>query len=443
MRVIVCGAGVAGVTTAWELARKGLDVVVLDRRDMPAREASAGGGGLVAPSAALPLAGPGMPVRLLRGVGRAAPLMLRPRLAPSGWRWLARWLRNCDGARAAANARRALRLSLYARQRLDRLRGALDADPDASQGRLHLFRTARDLAAATPILALLSEAGLAHQLLDPVTALAIEPGLAASDAPLHAALFAPDDEAGDPALFAARMAARARDAGARFRWRMTVESLVAGESGAIVGVAAREASGRGEFIDADAVVLASGADAAALARPLGLDLPLMPAAGHAITLSVSNEALAPRAVLTDDASGVALSRLGDRVRVAGVVDLGGDGARAGAPQGALLLRVARDWFPKGLAIPPKADLWTGRMALTPDGPPILGPTPTPGLFLNVGHGAWGGTMALGAARLVADMVAGDAPGIDVEGLTLARYERRAVTPRTAPPPRRNSRHSAD
>ncbi|MET0605600.1 MAG: D-amino acid dehydrogenase [Beijerinckiaceae bacterium] len=422
MRVIVCGAGIIGVTTAYELARKGFETIVVDRCAGVARETSAGNAGVIAPGYVTPWAAPGMPRKVLRYLGKpAAPVIFRPRASVSQWRWIWRWLKNCSEAHYRINKGRSQRVAYYSRERLHHVRSELGIEYEASQGYLQLFRSGKDRELAAPALAILREAGIAHQLLEPDMCLAIEPGLMAREAPLHSGLFLPDDEAGDCALFAERLAARLQDEGVVFRLRTTIEGLASSDSGRIVGVAVRDEAGRGEFLEADAVVLAAGVESVALARPLGIDLPLYPVKGYSVTLRVSNEAFAPRAAMIDEAYKTAITRFGDRVRIAGTAELSDDALTPRATPCNTLLTVARDWFPQGIAIPMKPDFWIGRRPMTPDGPPLLGPTPVGGLFLNVGHGSSGWAMSLGSARAVADVVAGDAPDLDLDGLTLSRY----------------------
>ncbi|MBN9062825.1 MAG: D-amino acid dehydrogenase [Rhizobiales bacterium] len=422
MRVIICGAGIIGVTAAYELSRKGFDVIVIDRRDGPARETSAGNAGVIAPGYVTPWAAPGMPGKALKYLGQpAAPIIFRPRASFAQWRWIIRWLKNCNAASYRVNKPRSQRVAFYARERLHQARAALGVDYDASQGYLQLFRTAADQALAAPAIAILREAGIAHQLLPPDMCLAIEPGLIARDAPLHSGLFLPDDEAGDCALFAERMTAHLRDEGVMFRFDAAIESIQV-RNGRAAGVAVRERSGLKETLDADAVLLAAGVDSVALARPLGIDLPLYPVKGYSTTLRVDQEAFAPKAAMMDEAYKTAITRFGDRVRIAGTAELSDDDAATLRRTPCdTLLKIARDWFPRGVAIPMRPSFWVGRRPMTPDGPPILGPTPVAGLFLNLGHGSSGWAMSLGSAKVLADIIAGDAPEIDLEGLTLARY----------------------
>ncbi|WP_342359879.1 FAD-dependent oxidoreductase [Terrarubrum flagellatum] len=420
--MIVCGAGVIGVATAYELVRRGFEVIVVDQRDGPARGDSVLSGGLIASGAMTPWAAPGVAWRYLTRLGDpVAPLIWRPRASLAQWRWLGRFLLNCNARSFRLAKLRAQRLVEHARECLRNVRAELAIEYEATQGVLQLFRTEKDKGIAAPALAALRESGAAFQWLDPDLSLAIEPGLVARRTPFAGALFFPDDEAGDGALFAERLAARLDDSGVEFRYDARIESIAMSDDRGVVGVALRDLRGRGEFLDADAVVLAAGIDSAALAKSLGLDLLAHPVKGCAMTLRVANEAFAPRAALIDEAYRTSVIRLGDRVQVAGTFELSGDEL---TPRGVLcntLLKVARDWFPQGVAIPVSPRFQVGRRAMTPDGSPILGPTRIPGLFLNVGHGDSGWAMALGAGAVVADIIAGEDPGIDLEGLTIERF----------------------
>ncbi|NLD69320.1 MAG: D-amino acid dehydrogenase [Limnobacter sp.] len=415
MRVVVVGAGIIGVCTAWYLCEHGFEVVVLERRDDVARETSAGNAGVIAPGYVTPWAAPGMPGKILSYLmSREAPVRFRPTVDRRQWRWVARWLRECRLERYRVNRLRMQRLAFYSRDELHELRTALGIDYHQSSGYLQLFRSERDLAMAGPARALLEEQAIPHRVLDADGCRAQEPALSA-DTPLAGGLYLPDDESGDCLEFARALRRAAEACGVDFRFgRQVGEILVEG------GRAAGVRIGDGERIGAAAVVVAAGPESDRLLRPAGIDLPIYPVKGYSATVPLHEGAAAPAQALMDEAYKTAITPLGDRIRVSGTAEVGDADLKPRVAALRTLLKVGRDWFPDAGRWD-EASLWTGARPMLPDGPPVLGATPVPSLFLNLGHGSTGWAMACGSGRVVADVVAGKQPAIDLDGLTLARY----------------------
>lgn len=429
MHVIVIGAGAIGVCSAWYLRQAGFAVTVLERRAAPAQEASFGNAGVIAPGYVTPWAAPGMPGKILRGLfQRESPVLFRPSADPAMWRWIARWLRECDGERYRANKLRMQRLAFYSRTCLHQLRAQLEIEYEQSRGYLQLFRTQRDLDLAAPALALLRESKVPHQLVDAAGCRRIEPGLT-EDTPLAGGLHLPEDESGNCPMFVRRLHQHAEAAGVQFRFQTDVARLRTGTAngaGALtVELAPTRRGAAPETLTADRVLLAAGANSAALLRPLGLRVPLYPVKGYSATVMVRDELQAPLGALMDESFKVAITRMGNRLRVAGTAELGS--RRLDLRPAALntLIKVARDWFPVAGHYQ-EATLWAGARPMLPDGPPLIGATRVPGLFLNLGHGSTGWAMSCGSGKIAADQIAasaglGDGPDIDMEGLTPARY----------------------
>jgi D-amino-acid dehydrogenase len=416
MKIIVLGGGVIGVTCAWYLCRDGHDVTVLDRNDEPARETSFANGGQVSWSAASPWAAPEVPRLLLKWLFRPhSPLVLRPRLDPAMWAWTLRMLGNISFARYARNKERMLRLGRYSHARLAELRQATGIDFDARQrGVLVLHRDARELDRAGRDFPLLDRLGIVYRPYDRAACLRQEPALADVQGKISGGVYFPDDESGDCRKFALGLAARAAQQGAQFRGSVTVERLVAG-AGRIEHVVTSAGTMR-----ADAYVLACGSYSPLLMRPLGVFLPVYPVKGYSITMPVANDAAAPQGTLTDEAHKTVITRLGDRLRAAGTAELAGYDLTLRPARVAVLQRVVRDLFPRAGDVD-RAEPWTGLRPMTPDNPPVLGATPYGNLFLNTGHGTLGWTLSCGSGKVVADIIAGRDPGVDLEGLTLDRF----------------------
>ncbi|WP_069353376.1 D-amino acid dehydrogenase [Burkholderia cenocepacia] len=427
MHVIVLGAGVIGVTTAWHLREAGCDVTVIEREADVAQATSLGNAGVIAPGYVTPWAAPGMPGKILKYLFKpASPLIFRPTLDAAQWRWIARWLRECEFERFRVNKQRMQRIAYYSRACLHAFRDRYPFDYGASRGYLQLLRSAFDVEMVQPALKVLRDAGIAFRELDAAGCTAIEPGLRwARQAPVGG-IYLPDDEAGDCARFTRELRARCEANGVTFRFRTAIRALdVAG--GELRGVRidsldAGAAARRDALLAADAIVVALGVDSAGLLRPLGIDVPLYPVKGYSATLAVVDDEKAPCAALMDESLKTAITRFGPTLRVAGTAELGN--RHAALRQQALdtLMKVLDDWFPHA-ADRASARFWVGRRPMTPDGPPLLGASGIDGLWLNVGHGSTGWAMSMGSGKVVADLVTGRAPEIDLAGLTLARYDR--------------------
>ncbi len=397
MHVVVIGAGIVGVTTAFYLRQRGFAVTVLERNPGVAQETSFANAGVIAPAYSAPWAQPGMPRKLFgQWVGRDSPIVFRPTFEPDLWRWLRRWLRECDIERFRRNKSRMFRLALYSRSQLHLLRMRYALDYEQGQGR-----------------ALLIETGAPHRLLTALECRALEPALLGA-APLAAGLYLPDDETGNCALFARQLRDLCVEQGVDFRFNVLVRHL---ELRANTLHAAHTAGG---VIVADRFVVAAGCDSTQLLAPLAIKIPLYPVLGHSATVQIVRHDSAPRLSMMDEHFKVAITRMGQHLRIAGTAEIGSRELRLRPSALATLLRVAGEWFPAA-ANYREARFWVGARPMLPDGPPLLGATPIANLFLNLGHGSSGWAMACGSAQVVADVIAGRVPDIDLEGLTLARY----------------------
>ena len=422
MNTIVLGAGVIGVATAFYLREQGCDVTVIEREPDVALATSFGNAGVIAPGYVTPWAAPGMPTKILKYLFKpASPLIFRPTLDPAQWRWIARWLRECDLARFRVNKQRMQRIAYYSRSCLHQFRACYPLDYGRSQGYLQLFRSEYDVELAQPALAILRDAGIAHREVSARECEQIEPGLRwARNAPL-AGLYLPDDEAGDCARFTRKLRAICERNGVKFRFDTRVSGLDV-QGGSVRGV--RIHSERGdETLPAGAVVVALGVDSADLLAPLGVRVPLYPVKGYSATLPVTDDEKAPHVALMDESLKTAITRFGPNLRVAGTAELGNRQATLREQALQTLMKVLDDWFPHATQ-PSSAQFWVGRRPMTPDGAPLLGPSGIDGLWVNLGHGSTGWAMSMGSGRVVADLVTQRTPEIDLDGLTLERYRRR-------------------
>ena len=445
MRVAVIGAGIVGVTTAYELAADGHDVVVFERRSGVAAETSFAHAGIVAPGYVTPFGTPGMPGRVLRSLLSAhTPLRLRPGVDASALRWLWKWRRACGAAPYEANRSRLQRLAIYSRARLKALGRELKLDYERAEGCLVLLRSPQDLARARHALKLLAEGPTRFKLVDAARCRSVEPGLN-PEMPLHAGIYLPDDEVGNCRQFTMLMRHEAQRFGADFRFHHEVLKLVPGRRPGVVSLqrepeppaqhstfgpaAAPPASsnepepGTPQTDTFDAVAICAALGASALLRPHGLALPLQAIHGYSVTAPLrqveAHPDFGPRAAIVDERYQVTVCRIGARIRVAGGAEIGGSNRRHHAGTIEMLYKVLDDWFP-GAARLGQAQPWKGARPMLPDGPPVLGASGIPGVWLNLGHGANGWALACGSARVLADALAGRPAPIDTDGLGVER-----------------------
>lgn len=401
MRILVIGAGVVGVTSAWYLTRDGHQVTVVESREGVGLETSFGNAGGVCPGFAGPWAAPGMPLKALKWMAKeSAPLKVRARLDPAQWTWLARFVGNCTPERFAANKARMQTIAHFSKACLVALREETDIAYDhGTGGVLQIFATDEEAEGGAQSAGVLDTLGIEHQLLSPQEALAVEPALARSRETITGALRLPTDEVGDCHLFCKELAARAEAEGCHFLFDTPASSIVR-IGNRVAGV--ETCNGR---IDADAVVVATGPWASTLLAPLGIRVPIYPVKGYSLTCAITDTEAAPRSSVMDEHSKIMITRLGGRLRAAGVAELAGfDPAMPVAALDGLRDRVAA-LFPDA-ADYATAGYWHGFRPMTPDGPSRVEKTRYGNLFLNVGHGSNGWTQACGTGRVLADIIAG-------------------------------------
>ena len=416
MRVVVLGSGVIGTSVAYYLAKAGHEVEVVDRQSGPALETSFANAGEVSPGYSSPWAGPGVPIKAIQWLlMHHSPLVIKPMLDPAMWRWGLSMLRNCTEARYRVNKGRMVRLAEYSRDCLKQLRAETGITYDQrEQGTLQLFRTQKQLDGTAKDIEILKEYGVPYQLLDRAGYLLYEPALADVKEKFVGALRLPGDETGDCFKFTTALAEKAKALGVKFRFGEDIQALER-EGEHIRGV--RTANG---MLTADQYVLALGSYSTRMLAPLGIHIPVYPVKGFSITVPITHAAKAPESTIMDETHKVAVTRLGDRIRVGGTAQLSGFDLQLDKGRRDTLEFVVSDLFPQGGDVA-KAEFWTGLRPMTPDGTPILGETRYDNLMLSTGHGTLGWTMATGTGRVMADLISGRKPEIDMEGLTVARY----------------------
>lgn len=412
MKVIVMGAGVIGVASAWYLAKAGHEVTVLERNNGAARETSFGNGGQISVSHAEPWANPAAPWKLLRWLGREdAPLLFRLRADPAQWSWGLKFLRECAARRSTHNMIQILNLGTYSRASLQALRQETGIEYDQlTRGILHFYTSQKEFDAAIEPARIMRELGCERRVVGPDEVVRLEPALASIAPRLAGATYTSQDESGDVHRFTTRLAALCEAHGVRFCYGVRVQKLHA-EGGRMRGVEFADETGGYQIARADAYVLALGSFSPMLARPLGVKLDIYPAKGYSATLPVLDPARAPTVSLTDDEYKLVFSRFGDRLRIAGTAELNGYGMALNPVRCEAIVRRTLDIFP-GMSRPELASYWTGLRPATPGNVPYIGASGVDGLWLNTGHGTLGWTHGCGSGRAIAELISGRVPEVD-------------------------------
>lgn len=409
MEVLVIGAGLAGVTSAWYLTQAGCKVTVVDRQPGPGLETSFANGGQISVSHPEPWANPSAPATVLRWLGRKdAPLLFRFRADAAQWRWAASFLRECLPGRTARNTTAIANLARYSQRELRALRTATGLEYEAGEGGiLHLFESAQEFSHVPAKLKVLEELGIHGRILDPDQTIALEPALASLRSRLAGALHGIDDETGNAHLFCKALTEKAQAAGVRFLFNNQVQAFDM-VRGRIDGVRVLDSDCRAGVLRAEAFVVAAGSYSPQLLQPLGEKLPIYPVKGYSITVPILDQERAPRLSLTDEARRVVCSRLGNHLRVAGTAELNGFNLNPDPARSAAIVDWLEDHLP-GVADVAHAEHWCGLRPATPSNVPLIGHTRINNLFLNTGHGTLGWTLACGSGRAIADIMTGQTP----------------------------------
>ncbi|MBC2667157.1 D-amino acid dehydrogenase [Novosphingobium flavum] len=416
MKILILGSGVIGVTSAWYLARAGHEVEVIDRQPGPALETSFANAGEISPGYASPWAAPGIPLKAIKWMmSKHSPLILRPGLDPERLVWLARMLRNCTDARYAVNKARMVRIAEYSRDKLMALRSDTGlAYDERMKGTLQLFRTQAQLDGIAKDVAVLKADGVPFEVLGREGCIRAEPGLAGVADSFVGGLRLPGDETGDCFKFTNALQALAEAMGVKFTYNTGIDGLEV-ERGRINGVRTDSGVKR-----ADAYLVALGSYSPHLLRPLGIKLPIYPVKGYSITVPILDEPRAPVSTIMDETYKIAITRLGDRIRVGGMAEIAGfDPRLRPAPRETLEMSLS-SLFP-GVSDLSAGTYWSGFRPMTPDGTPVIGGTAYDNLYLNTGHGTLGWTMACGSAQVIADIISDRQPEIETADLGICRY----------------------
>jgi len=411
MRVIVLGGGVVGVTSAWYLARDGHQVTVVDRQPAAALETSFANGGQISASYAEPWANPGAPLKILKWLAHDdAPLLFRPRLDWRQWSWGLQFLIECLPSRTRHNTIQCLNLALYSRDCLKALRTETGIAYDhLERGILQVYTEPDEFDRGVEAAGLMREYGCDRDVKSPDECVAIEPALAQCRDQLAGGIFTATDESGDAQRFTAELSRLAAEHGVAFEWDTEIQAVVA--AGDAIDSVRTVRDGRFMSLKADAYVMALGSYSPFLLAPLHVPCNVYPAKGYSATIDIGEHRGAPTVSLTDFAWKIVLTRLGQRLRVAGTAELTGWDTTLNPTRCEALTARTFELFPDA-GDRNSVRYWTGLRPATPSNAPLIGRTRYRNLYLNTGHGTLGWTMACGSGRGLADVVAGRKPDVD-------------------------------
>ena len=410
MKIAVIGAGIVGVTTAYELAVDGHEVVVFERRGAAAEETSFANAGIVAPGYVTPWAAPGMPWKVARQFfSRHAAIKIGLPLSGHELAWMWRWFRACKTGTYLANRARLQRLAFYSRERLHQITADLKLDYDRSDGYMVMLRSESDRKMVQMSLQVLRDAGVSFAELDPAGARKVEPALN-PDTAFVGAIHLPADEVGNCRQFALMLKNECIRQGVKFQFNTTVNPL---DTAAPLRL---QVADRTDMQTFDAVVICAGVASSSLLRPVGLKIPLAAVYGYSVSAAIREPLNAPRSAIMDERYKVAISRLGNRVRVAGSAELGGSAHQHRTSSLQTLYKVLHDWFPGAAIQSSGVQVWKGARPMLPDGPPMVGGSGVPGVWLNLGHGSSGWALSCGSARALADLMGGHEPAVSMQGM---------------------------
>lgn len=417
MHVVVLGAGIIGVTSAWFLSRDGHQVTVIERQPASAMETSFANGGQISVSQAEPWASPEAIHKIIKWLGREdAPLLFRLQNDPQQWLWGLRFLRECTHARHARNLRHLVNLGLYSRSTLQALRNQLGMQYHQQQrGILQIHCNEREYGHALDAAKLMTQFGCERVALTMGQASELEPALKHSQSDLCGAIYSPDDESGDAHQFTQQLAAHALNAGVKFIFDTEIACIhPAGEQ--IDHLKVRSPNDHTTQISGDCYVVAAGSYSPLLLRKIGVHLPIYPAKGYSATLPLTEHDIAPLISITDEAYKLVFSRFDNRLRIAGTAELTGYDTGINLQRCSAILKRAASLFPLA-GRPDEAQLWSGLRPATPNNMPLIGATRYRNLFLNTGHGTLGWTQSCGSAAALAQLINGKRPEVDFPFLT--------------------------
>lgn len=422
MRVVVLGAGIIGTSTAWHLLERGHEVTLVDRQPDAALETSFANAAQISVSYCEPWANREAPLKALKWMfDREAPLLFRPQLDWAQWRWGLQFLAQCNDAAFERNVAQIVALGAFSHETLKAMVAQTGIEYQRSQrGIAHYYTDTKSFEGAAAAAELMRRHGVHRRVIDREELLRIEPSLRAFGERLVGGTYTETDEHGDARVFTQKLAALCGQRGARVLFGHHIERLAV-EGGRLRRVHLRDAThGSARVLDADAFVVACGSYTTPLLKTVGVHVPIYPGKGYSATLPLLRPEAAPQVSMIDDGRKIAMSRLGDTLRVAGTIELGGFDLRLDTPVARarceMLVRRIEEVFPGVVdtRLPAQGgepNFWCGLRPATPTNIPLIGRTPVDGLWINAGHGTLGWTHGAGSGRALAEWISGERPAL--------------------------------
>ncbi|MGM8870309.1 D-amino acid dehydrogenase [Psychrobacter sp. 2Y5] len=429
--IAVLGAGVVGVTTAWYLQKAGYKVTVIERESAAGMQTSFANGGQISVSHATPWANPKAPLKALKWLFREdAPLLYRLRADKAQLKWAMQFLAECRADRADANLVQMVNLGLYSRAALQQLRRNIDIEYEQqTRGIMHFYTSQSEFDDAVAPTERMQELGCERYFIDINTAASLEPALYPIAHKLIGATYTSRDESGNAHLFTQRLATKCEQAGVNFLYDTEILALNADAHSNhphVHSITVRPAGENAQTFSADSFVIALGSYSVPLLKPLDIHLPIFPAKGYSATYRVNPRAphLAPFISLIDDEYKLVMSRLGDKLRVAGTAEFNGYNMDLNMTRCKAITERVQQIFPKGI-IANSAEYWTGLRPMTPSNVPLIGrahlgqvrhgsqnsEATFDNLWLNTGHGTLGWTHACGSAKAISLLMQNEKPKV--------------------------------
>lgn len=417
MHILILGAGVIGVTSAYYLSKAGYEVTVIDRQPGAALETSFANAGQITPGYSSPWAAPGIPLKAMKWMLQShAPLAIQMTSDYFQYQWMLKMFKECNQIAYQRNKERMMRLANFSRHCFDDISHDIQFHYDARKlGTLQIFRTEQQVAAVEKDLKILAAEGIEHQLLHGQELFEVEPALAHAEVKILAALHLKEDQTGDCYQFTTQLAKQCEQLGVKFIFNAHIDEILA-EQDKVIGV--RLADQR--IVSADHYILALGSYSRKWAKGLNLNLPVYPLKGYSITLNIQDAAHAPLSTVLDETYKVALTRFDDRIRIGGMAEVCGFNADLNPVRENTLKMVAQQLFPQPQPVT-ETQFWTGFRPTTPDGTPIVGPTHYENLWTNTGHGTLGWTMSCGSAKILTEMINQQRTSIPATDFAVSRY----------------------
>ena len=421
MRVVVIGAGLLGVSSAYFLSKAGHEVVVIERNEGIARDTSYANGGMLTPSQAAPWNSPGIAFKVLKWQRRKdIPFRIHPLVLLARPVWAYRFLRSAMEQQFLKNLEKNARLAQYSISQLRQLREQMDLNYDSGmKGTIKLFRDHDAIADAIELHRKTHGLGLNYRILNDDTLLDTEPSLAPVLNIIAGAIHYPDDESGDAYKFCQELERHARMNAVSFQFSTTVNGFHR-DGPRICGVSTDSGD-----VEGDCFIISAGSYSPHLAGLLGIPLPVNPVKGYSLTFPAPQDTLLPAIPVIDESRHLAVTPMGNRLRISGSAELAGYKLGINPKRLAMMREFFTELFPRlaDSLLQSEVTPWTGLRPYCADGVPILGACRIPNLFFNTGHGHLGWTMALGSGRLVSDIITGGKTGLDPGAYSIQRFSR--------------------